>query len=203
MKVYIAPYVDRWISTIHDRYMRNKYGYNDWPETQTRFENFLEKLEDVLQWIYNHSINLYLDKKQRKVKVKLHKYDTWNMDSTLAYIVHPMLVQLKATKHGVPFVNMEDRPENLQCYKEPEDPNTDKFYFEAWDWAMDEMIWAFEQKCKDDWEDTYYGPYTENPDGSILGGRFEWIDDEGLKKHQERMSNGFRLFGKYYEKLWD
>ena len=36
-----------------------------------------------------------------------------------------------------------------------------------------------------------------------LFGRFEWTDDEGRKKHQERMSNGFRLFGKYFESLWD
>jgi hypothetical protein len=26
---------------------------------------------------------------------------------------------------------------------------------------------------------------------------------EDIKKEQERISNGFRLFGKYYEALWD
>lgn len=118
---------------------------------------------------------------KQKTSVKIHKYDTWSMDHTLAPIILPMLVQLKETTHSHPADLTE----------------------QEWDEILDEMIWAFEQKCKDDWEDTYYGPYTENPDGSILGGRFEWIDDEGLKKHQERMSNGFRLFGKYYENLWD
>ena len=118
---------------------------------------------------------------KQKTSVKIHKYDTWSMDHTLAPIILPMLVQLKETTHSHP-ANLTEQ---------------------EWDEILDEMIWAFEQKCKDDWEDTYYGPYTENPDGSILGGRFEWIDDEGLKKHQERMSNGFRLFGKYYENLWD
>ena len=64
------------------------------------------------------------------------------------------------------------------------------------------MIWAFEQKLTD-WEDVYYGPWIENESGKALGGHFEWVDNEGRKKHQERMSNGFRLFGKYYETLWD
>jgi len=28
-------------------------------------------------------------------------------------------------------------------------------------------------------------------------------DIEEIKKEQQRISNGFRLFGKYYEALWD
>jgi len=193
MKVYIGPYVDRWVSYVHDHYIRDKYGYNDWPETQTRFENFLEKTEDVLQWIYNHSINLYLDRKERKVKVRIDHYDTWSMDDTLAPIILPMLVQLKETKHGAPFVDMEDVPKELRATKKQieaysKNGDVDPKHFERWDWVMDEMIWAFEQKCRDDWmEDYYYN---------------KW-DQEGAKAHQERMSNGFRLFGKYYENLWD
>ena len=29
------------------------------------------------------------------------------------------------------------------------------------------------------------------------------FDDEGYKKHQERITNGLKLFGKYYQALWD
>ena len=29
------------------------------------------------------------------------------------------------------------------------------------------------------------------------------VDWDGLKAHQERKTNGYRLFGKYYEGLWD
>ena len=68
---------------------------------------------------------------------------------------------------------------------------------------MDEMIWAFEQKCRDHWEEDYYGPYIEGDDGKFLNGRFEWTDDKGRNAHQERMTNGFKLFGKYFESLWD
>jgi len=194
MKVYIEPHVDRWVSYIHDRYMEKKYGYTDWPETQTRFENFLEKTEDVLQWIYNHSINLYLDRKERNIKIRIDRYDTWNMDDTLALIILPMLKQLKETKHGAPAVEFKDVPEELmppdaeatkKLYTHGE---TDDNYFKRWDYVLDEMIWAFEQKCRDDWiEDYHYN---------------KW-DTDGANAHQARMSNGFRLFGKYYENLWD
>lgn len=201
MKVNIGPYINRWTSQIHYNYMNKKYGYQ-WEKNTTKFEALLEKVEDALQWIYNHSINLYLDNKEVNRKVKIHKYDTWSMDHTLAYIVHPMLIQLKETKHGAPFVDMEDRPENLQCYKEPEDHNTDKFHFEAWDWAMGEMIFAFESKMQDDDETSFFGEWIAD-ESKPLGGGFKNIDWDGLKAHRARVANGFRLFGKYYEGLWD
>ena len=120
-------------------------------------------------------------RKNRAEKIEIEPFDTWSMDSTLAMIIHPMLVQLKETTHGYPSELTEER----------------------WNEILDEMIWAFEQKNRDHWEDDYYGPYIESEDKRELFGRFEWIDDEGRQKHQERMTNGFKLFGKYYENLWD
>jgi hypothetical protein len=208
MKVYIGPYVDRWVSYVHDRYMEKKYGYNDWPETQTRYENFLEKTEDVLQWIYNHSINLYLDRKERNIKIRIDRYDTWSMDDTLAHIVVPMLKQLKETKHGAPAVEFKDVPEELmppdaEAVKKLyiENGEIDDNHFKRWDYVLDEMIWAFEQKTID-WEEQYYGEWIEDK-SNLLGGHHDRTDYDGLKVHQARMSNGFRLFGKYYENLWD
>jgi len=208
MKVYIGPYVDRWVSYVHDRYMERKYGYTDWPETQTRFENFLEKTEDVLQWIYNHSINLYLDRKERNIKIRIDRYDTWSMDGTLAHIVVPMLRQLKETKHGAPAVEFKDVPEELmppdaEATKKlyMENGEIDENFFKRWEWVLDEMIWSFEQKTID-WEKQYYGEWVEDK-SNLLGGHHASTDYDGLKAHQARMSNGFRLFGKYYENLWD
>ena len=103
---------------------------------------------------------------KQRVSIKIHKYDTWSMDDTLAPIILPMLVQLRATTHGFPSVLTE----------------------QEWNEILDEMIWAFEQKCRDDWLEDY--DYNK------------W-DSEGVKAHQERMTNGFKLFGKYYENLWD
>ena len=142
-------------------------------------------------------------------EIEIHDYDTWSMDDTLAPIILPMLKQLKDTKHGAPAVQFKDVPPDLippdvdaiiKLYAQ--NGEEDENYFKRWDWVLDEMIWAFEQKCKDDWDDQFYGPYTE-PTGDDFMGKFEWIDRDGLNQHQKRMSNGFRLFGKYYENLLD
>ena len=212
MKVNIGKYPNRLICRVHTRYMDRKYGYVDWPEPeqQTRFQRSLELFEDAVQSVYNVFNWIWFDRRKQKVKIRIDRQDTWSMDSTLAPIILPMLVQLKDTKHGAPNVDIEDVPKELRptnteewqkLYKEGGE--TDDKFFERWDWILDEMIWAFEQKCRDDWMEDYYGPYIESKDKRELFGRFEWIDDEGRQKHQERMSNGFRLFGKYYENLWD
>ena len=140
-------------------------------------------------------------------EIEIHNYDTWSMDHTLAPIILLMLKQLKETKHGAPFVDYEDVPEELR--PEPEwyekyskNGETDPDFFKRWDWVMDEMIWAFEQKTID-WESQYYGDWVEDENREPFGGYHINSDHEGRKAHQSRMSNGFRLFGKYYENLWD
>ena len=140
-------------------------------------------------WLYNW----FGYSQQQRTSIKIHNYDTWSMDHTLAPIILPMLVQLKATKHGAPMVDLEDVPKLLHPTKKQQAEynktgSTDPKFFNRWDWILDEMIWAFEQKCRDDWMEDY--DYNK------------W-DREASKAHQERMSNGFRLFGKYYENLWD
>ena len=130
---------------------------------------------------------------KQKTSIRIDKYDTWSMDHTLAPIILPMLVQLKETKHGAPWVAVADVPKELRPTKKDinaynKDGSTDDKFFKRWDWVLDEMIWAFEQKCRDDWMSDY--DYNK------------W-DSEGANAHQERMTNGFRLFGRYYESLWD
>ena len=206
MKVYIGPYPNRLVCNLFNNYMNKKYGYLiSYPEKQTRFENFVEKLDDFIQWLYT-PINYFLDKRTQKIKVKIDRYDTWSMDHTLAPIILPMLKQLKETKHGAPNVDSSDVPEELRMNDVNSkaywtDGTTDENFFKRWDWIMDEMIWAFEQKTID-WEEQYYGEWIED-ETKNFGGYFINSDDEGRKAHQDRMSNGFRLFGKYFENLWD
>lgn len=205
MKVYIGNYPHRLRCQIHNRYMDKKYDYI-WPKEQTSFENFLEKLEDTIQIVYNGVNWLIFDRLRQIIKVKIDYHDTWSMDNTLAHIVVPMLKQLNETKHGAGFVDDEDVPEcvGLRSTEAPpkeHDWDTDDNHFKRWDYVLNEMIWAFEQKITDDWEQQYYK--FENDPTAMLGMKLVWKDDEGRKKHQERMSNGFRLFGKYYEGLWD
>lgn len=209
MKVNIGSYRSRAISNIHTNYMNRKYGRYDWEDNTNRFETYLEKLEDALQWLYNATVNKVLDKRSgQKISVRIDNYDTWSMDHTLAPIILPMLKQLKATKHGSPWVDDEDVPEELRSINaEPkkDEYDTDSNHSLRWDWVLDEMVWAFEQKARDDWEGDYY-KYEDDPtntEGFGLGLKLVWEDREGCKAHQTRMTNGFRLFGKYYESLWD
>jgi hypothetical protein len=143
--------------------------------------------------------------------VKIDRYDTWSMDHTLAHIIHPMLVQLTETKHGAPYTDDEDVPDELKSTNaEPKENewDTDSNHFKRWDYILNEMIWSFEQELKDDDEGQFFD-HSECSDE-----KFPWdkdgryvsklkLDKDGLEAHQKRKANGFRLFGRYYQNLWD
>jgi hypothetical protein len=206
MKVKIGNYSNRLICNIHSNHMNKKYSIANWPDNQDYEDHVIEVIEDGVQTVYDWVNWLWFDRRTQTVKVRIDRWDTWSMDDTLAPIILPMLVQLKETKHGAPIVDDEDVPKELKSTSaEPKekDWDTDSNHFKRWDWVMDEMIWAFEQKCRDDWMDDYYGDYVEDQKNGSMAGSFEWIDDKGRDAHQKRMSNGFKLFGKYFENLWD
>lgn len=123
---------------------------------------------------YNRLFNWY---PEPTVYVKIDPYDTWSMDHTLAHICLPLLKQLRDTTHSAPFVEFDDRPEWLVGTIPKSREVADEFHFESWDWVLGEMMFAFESKIEDDFT-------TE------------------LESH-ERIQNGFRLFGKYFQNLWD
>ena len=165
-------------------------------------------LYKFLSWIHS--------KKKRTIKVHIDRWDTWSMDHTLAHIVLPMLKQLKATKHGAPYVDPKECPPELkpkkQTKKQKDNGETDSTHFERWDWVLDEMIFAFENKVNDDWEEQFEKGESDLQWKQLEGGMSQMVhgpnhtrvyDWEGRKKYQERITNGFRLFGKYYENLWD
>ena len=108
-----------------------------------------------------------------------------------------------------------DVPEYLRSHMAQPKENewdVDSLHFMRWDWILDEIIWAFEQKVDDNAEDKFFDHSAY--DGSKLG-TDEWLEDvtnrvsktkydkAGHQAWQERKANGFRLFGKYYEALWD
>jgi hypothetical protein len=155
---------------------------------------------------------------ERKVSIKIDPWDTWSLDHTLALIIHPLLIQLKNTTHGSPLVDDNDVPEELRSTSAPpkeKEWDTDDNHHKRWEWALDEMIWAFAQKIDDDAERQFSTGKIDikfdkvNIDGEDL---YEMIkgpndtykfDQEGWEKWNERKRNGFRLFGKYFESLWD
>ena len=120
---------------------------------------------------------------ERKVSVRIDRHDTVSMDETLAHIILPMLYQLAKTKMGSPMTDLEDVPFELQGDHE------DAIH-ERWDWAMAEMIYAFEEKTND-LEERFFCSERE----------YDSYRAE-MDQIRGRISNWFRLGGKYYEGLW-
>ena len=188
LRVKIGPYKNYWgvyqLTNLMHRVGVSQALCDRWGERlgETR-------VNDFFQWLYT--------KRKRNIEVKIDKYDTWGMDTTLAHIILPMLKQLNATKHGAPFVDDEDVPEHLRSTAaEPKvvEWDIDSNHFARWDWVMHEMIWAFEQLVYDGEARWYSRDFDWDPPS---------VDEAGMAAWDTRKKNGFRLFGKYYEGLWD
>ena len=231
MRVKIGPYKN-WVGPYQIAEMlcfwvkkeKDEYGIPRSPNWVFEFGTWLSGGEDKDSWL--HKFCLWVEsKRKRNIKIKIDRWDTWGMDNTLAYIILPMLKQLQATKHGAPFVDDEDVPEKLRSTNADPKENewdTDSNHFLRWDWIMDEMIFAFECELDDSWQeefrsgehDTIWLPVDK--DGNEVPEEdaklFQMADGpnntykcdyEAMKVVETRIQNGFRLFGKYYQGLWD
>ena len=216
MKIYISNYRYHWISPY--TIIEYVFFWTDWSKCGRKKDvvddkdyvdhpKWVDKWADRIAPISN-VIRVVLDYIQPPIKyVKIDRWDTWSMDHTLALIILPMLKQLDITKHGAPFTEDDDVPEYLRSYMaQPKEHewDTDSLHFMRWDWILAEMIWAFEQELKDDDEHQFFD-HSASEGIKDLNERISKlkVDEKGLKAHQERKKNGFRLFGKYYQNLWD
>ena len=219
MKVYIGKYYKNWFhSNIHQSYMTKKHG-NEWEENTNKFEDFLEKVESTIQSIYNATINKVVGHHWgHKVRVRVDDYDAWNADNTLAHIILPVLIKVRDSKYGTPLVDDEDVPENIRstaATKQKEHEwDTDEFLEARWQYAIGEMIYAFECAINDEWDDQFYSgetDYTRVPEE--IGGETYYalkegpnhtfkVDSDGMNAAWIRRNNALRLFGKYYHSLW-
>lgn len=136
--------------------------------------------------------------KERKVNIRIDKWDTWSMDNTLSLIIEPMLKQLKVTQNGYPS-GLEEQ---------------------EWNEILDKMIFAFES-INNDWENQYHSGEVDflhvpiDKDGNeVSPENAEYyrldrgpndthvFDAEGWKKHDEKIQEGLELFGKHFRSLW-
>lgn len=229
MKVYISGYRNHWISpyTILERVLFWKDWENIEYETPwvQKWSNRLEPICVAIQKLWD-LIHPKVD------YVKIDRYDTWSMDHTLAKIILPMLKQLQATKHGSANVDLEDVPEELRttstaeydtqyCFDSYHEGDTELNYqgiHTRWDWVLNEMIFAFEHLVDDSWEEQYRSGeidwisepcnWYENGKPSMYqmkeGPNHTYkCDYDAIQKVNDRMDNGFKLFGKYFRCLWD
>lgn len=165
--------------------------------------------------------------KERILRVKVDGFDVWGADHTLAMIIHPVLVKLKEQKHGSPHVADEDVPEHLRSGNPPlektdvglkihsveMEEDREDLVHKRWDWALDEMIWAFGEHIKDDTTEEFGSgehdfKFVKLEDGSgsrmVQGPNHTWkFDYEGAKLKEKRMTNGRRLFALHFSDLWE
>ena len=207
MKVYIGKYKKWW-----GPYQIAELIPFVSEETHNKIGGWLDKtwVGRLCEWFYDW-------RGERNINIRIDKWDTWNMDDTLAHIILPMLKQIKETKHGSPLVDDEDLPTTMRyTSKKSEDDweTEDHWVHHKWDWILNELIWTFENILDKDWEHRYTiqegeidwedYPEDEGKDSTPLRWKKEYIVDwEGRKAHQDRITNGLRLFGKYYQNLWD
>lgn len=206
----IADALCWWVPEVAD-----DYGVSSKPDWVHNFGTWLSEnksgedswLTRLCQWIH--------DRRKRQVYIHIDPYDAWNADHTLSLIAVPLLKQLKATKHGGPHVDDCDVPEHLRSTAAPPKANEydiDELWFDRWEWVLDEMIWAHTQEISETpetdscWQhgvpDANW-PYPSHDTGfeSMLSSiKCDW---DKLKQLEDRKQNGFRLFGKYYQALWD
>jgi len=161
--------------------------------------------------------------------VRIDKWDSWNAYCQLGLIALPLLKQLQKEKHGSAIVDIEDVPPELQPHGSTKNESLqydmfasdehDEKVWEAlharWDWVLEEMIFAFESIVGDNegWEAKYWSgendiyfediPDTELSEMKYGPNHTRQVDWEGRMAEANRIQNGFRLFGKYYQSLWD
>jgi hypothetical protein len=137
-----------------DRVLSNSETGGNWSDRPDWVEVWSEHLMPISKFIQT-----ILDWIHPKIDfVKIDRWDTWSMDQSLGQIVLPMLRQLKSKSHGAPLVEDVDVPEELKSSSAPpieKEHGTDGNYFKRWDWALSEMIFAFESKLDTSWQDAF------------------------------------------------
>lgn len=195
MKVKISKYPTDFLRCkIYDRYMNKKYGHV-WPHpsTPTKFENFLDMLDDAIQAVYDITINPIIKHRKQRISIHIDGWDAWSADHTLSLIIHPVLLQVKKAKVGTPCTDREDAPDDAIYDDNLEEPEYDRPFSEKrWNYILDEMIFAFEKIKDNEWDLEIYDRHRG------------WTDEAFAERKaiQERINNGLRLFGKYYQSLW-
>lgn len=146
-------------------------------------------LDTVCEWIHS--------KRKKTVKIKTDPWDHWNAGITMAMLCLPILKDLRENRNGIPWTEHADGPWYYRFLRYEDEYAWDErgsYCDKRWRWIMDEIIWSLEQIASDrDWEDVYF-----KLDDELR----EW-DKEGHLKHQEKINNGLRLLGKYWERMWD
>ncbi len=214
-----------WSKCHRDKSLDRALSISEDESTWTDRPDWVEKWHDRLAPL-SEAIQKILDLIHPKIDyVKVDYWDTWGMDYSLAHIILPLLHQLHDQNHGAPFVDDEDVPDELKSTSAPPKENewdTDQNHFKRWHWVLEEMIFAYKSKLDESWKEAFQSgsfdkisvpiDHAGNEVPKKQAKLFRWEDGpnhtykcdyEGMHAVEARIQNGFRLFGRYYQNLWD
>lgn len=129
-------------------------------------------------------------KKPQKIQVRIDRWDTFSLDTTLAQIIHPALIKFKEERVKVPgvpmlFFNETDDKCEYGNYTDESLEKAEKRYIE---W-LDEMIWAFNEIANQNpGEEEFYG--------------VSKIDNKAWEAYHKRIEDACASFGKKFNTLW-
>jgi len=213
MKAYIGPYRHRWATynVLHKYYT---WRHDKWqPEDLDMLDKAVKAILDGWNNTVCRLVNKVWADRDRNIYIHIDRWDIWNVDETIAHLVFPLLLKLRATQHGAAFVADEDVPLELRSTEAPpkeHDWDTDDNWFKRWDWVLNEIIWTMGTFIHGVSGQFYHhiSKDAEVPEGwKWLNGLGKhpgfWLDKPGEEAYHARIDNGLRLFGKYYRSLWD
>ena len=135
-------------------------------------------------------------RKNKAHHVDIDDHDVWNLDYTLACVIHPALVRMKEKKHGYPEL-WEDgmvttHNYDRQLHFDFIDEQVENDYLQKkWDNILDKMTRAFGMIVhKEDWEKSWESLSWEK-------------SREEEVKYYQTIDEGLALFAEHYHSLWD
>jgi hypothetical protein len=188
MKIHFGKYTT-WIGPYQIADLLKYIGVSE--DTRDVLGNYLRKT-----WVYK-VCNWVEEKKKRKIKIKIHDYDLWNLDHTLGLIILESLKKFREL--DLSFVPVGPNTGFL-----PDDEEAANKLSESWKSELDKMIWSFEQITGEEKDFWIEHPVWDESEDSIFKVEKEGtFDTEGHRTYQKAIQEGLILFGEKFRFLHD
>ena len=133
---------------------------------------------------------------QRVVSVEVEPHDLWNVDTTLAAVIFPVLKRFRETTHSFAEVDDDDLKYADEEVRKPLDTvdldERHARFQQRWYAVLDVMVFAFDFINRQ-WE-IEEAFYARNP---------TLVEHEAFMAEKDKVQFGLNMFAKHYRSLWD
>lgn len=170
---------------------------------------------EITRWKSNTKENKYRKGSIKKKEIRIDHHDSWGVAWSLAQIAAPLVKQLKETGRGYGLVPKHLVPEHLHSTYGSAEGYSEGYSKEAWDWALDEIVFATEEIANDNANEppfhTKVGEINFLPiDPKTKTGKLDFVGWESTPEseaanaaYHERIQKGCELLGCLFITLWD